>query len=103
MQSVISLGNRAVRQRSELLFIAVSFWVEESPCAVRTNTAILDRLCTLCYTVYSALVVAETCGLYVILWIFITKHMPVYEIGSYHLGEHLPKMATGYKTATPPF
>ena len=40
-------GNRAVSQRSDLLFIAASFWFEESPCAVRTNTASLDRLCTL--------------------------------------------------------
>ena len=39
--------NKAVRQRSDLLFIATSFWFEESPCAVRTNSASLDRLCTL--------------------------------------------------------
>ena len=39
--------NKAVRQRSDLLFIATSFWFEESPCAVRTNTAGLGRLCTL--------------------------------------------------------
>ena len=32
-------GNKAVRQRSDLLFIETSFWFEESPCAVRTNTA----------------------------------------------------------------
>ena len=37
---------RAVRQQSDLLFIAASFWFEENPC-VRTNTASLDRLCTL--------------------------------------------------------
>ena len=41
------LGNKAVRQRSDLLFIAASFWLEESPCAVRTNTAGLGRLCML--------------------------------------------------------
>ena len=40
-------SNMAVRQRSDLLFIAASFWFEESPCAVRTNTAGLGRLCTL--------------------------------------------------------
>ena len=39
--------NKAVRQRSDLLFIETSFWFEESPCAVRTNTAGLGRLCTL--------------------------------------------------------
>ena len=39
--------NKAVRQSSDLLFIAASFWFEESPCAVRTNTAGLGRLCTL--------------------------------------------------------
>ena len=39
--------NKAVRQRSDLLLIATSFWFEESPCAVRTNIAGLDRLCTL--------------------------------------------------------
>ena len=39
--------NKAVRQRSDLLFIATSFWFEESPCGVRTNTAGLGRLCTL--------------------------------------------------------
>ena len=42
-----SAANKAVRQRSDLLFIATSFWFEESPCAVRTNTAGLGRLCTL--------------------------------------------------------
>ena len=41
-----SASNRAVRQQSDLLFIAASFWFEENPC-VRTNTASLDRLCTL--------------------------------------------------------
>ena len=40
-------GNKAVRQRSDLLFIETSFWFEENPCAVRTNTAGLGRLCTL--------------------------------------------------------
>ena len=49
--------NKAVRQRSDLLFIATSFWFEESPCAVQTNTAGLDRLCTL--FVLSTLVVFE--------------------------------------------
>ena len=49
--------NKAVRQRSDLLFIETSFWVEESPCAVRTNTAGLDRLCTL--FVLSTLLVFE--------------------------------------------
>ena len=39
--------NKAVRQSPDLLFIATSFWFEESPCAVRTNTAGLGRLCTL--------------------------------------------------------
>ena len=39
--------NKAVRQRSDLLLIATSFWFEESPCAVRTNIAGLDRLCML--------------------------------------------------------
>ena len=39
--------NKAVRQRSDLLLIATSFWFEECPCAVRTNIAGLDRLCTL--------------------------------------------------------
>ena len=41
------LANKAVRQSPDLLFIATSFWFEESPCAVRTNTAGLGRLCTL--------------------------------------------------------
>ena len=50
-------GNKAVRQRSDLLFIATSFWFEESPCAVRTNMAGLDRLCTL--FVLSTLLVFE--------------------------------------------
>ena len=50
-------GNKAVRQRSDLLFIATSFWFEESPCAVRTNTAGLERLCTL--FVLSTLLVFE--------------------------------------------
>ena len=36
-----------VCQQSDLLFIAASFWFEESPCTVQTNTASLDRLCTL--------------------------------------------------------
>ena len=49
--------NKAVRQRSDLLFIAASFWFEESPCAVRTNTAGLGRLCTL--FVLSTLLVFE--------------------------------------------
>ena len=40
-------ANKAVRQSPDLLFIATSFWFEESPCAVRTNTAGLGRLCTL--------------------------------------------------------
>ena len=39
--------NKAVRQSPDLLFIATSFWFEESPSAVRTNTAGLGRLCTL--------------------------------------------------------
>ena len=39
--------NKAVRQSPDLLFIATSFWFEESPCAVRTNTVGLGRLCTL--------------------------------------------------------
>ena len=43
----INVDNKAVRQRSDLLFIVTSFWFEESPCAVRTNTAGLGRLCTL--------------------------------------------------------
>ena len=51
------LLNKAVRQSPDLLFIATSFWFEESPCAVRTNTAGLDRLCTL--FVWSTLVVFE--------------------------------------------
>ena len=50
-----SSHNKAVRQR--LLFIAASFWFEESPCAVRTNTAGLGRLCTL--FVVSTLLVFE--------------------------------------------
>ena len=49
--------NKAVRQRSDLLFIATSFWFEESPCAVRTNTVGLGRLCTL--FVLSTLLVFE--------------------------------------------
>ena len=49
--------NKAVRQRSDLLFIATSFWFQESPCAVRTNTAGLGRLCTL--FVLSTLLVFE--------------------------------------------
>ena len=49
--------NKAVRQRSDLLFIATSFWFEESPCAVRTKTAGLGRLCTL--FVLSTLLVFE--------------------------------------------
>ena len=49
--------NKAVRQRSDLLFIATSFWFQESPCAVRTNTADLGRLCTL--FVLSTLLVFE--------------------------------------------
>ena len=44
---VVYSVNKSDRQRSDLLFIAVSFWFEESPCAVRTNTASLDRLCML--------------------------------------------------------
>ena len=53
MHGVIGLAvidtsvNKAVRQSPDLLFIATSFWFEESPCAVRTNTAGLGRLCTL--------------------------------------------------------
>ena len=49
--------NKAVRQSSDLLFIETSFWFEESPCAVRTNTARLGRLCTL--FVLSTLLVFE--------------------------------------------
>ena len=49
--------NKAVRQRSDLLFIETSFWFEESPCAVRTNTAGLGRLCAL--FVLSTLLVFE--------------------------------------------
>ena len=49
--------NKAVRQRTDLLLIATSFWFEESPYAVRTNTAGLDRLCTL--FVLSTLLVFE--------------------------------------------
>ena len=42
------ISNKAVRQSPDLLFIATSFWFEESLCAVRTNTAAgLGRLCTL--------------------------------------------------------
>ena len=41
------IDNKAVRQSPDLLFIATSFWFEESPSAVRTNTAGLGRLCTL--------------------------------------------------------
>ena len=51
------MANKAVRQRSDLLFIETSFWFEESPCAVRTNTAGLGRLCTL--FVLSTLLVFE--------------------------------------------
>ena len=47
VESGITQLNKAVRQRSDLLFIETSFWFEESPCAVRTNTAGLGRLCTL--------------------------------------------------------
>ena len=43
----INWTNKAVRQSPDLLFIATSFWFEESPSAVRTNTAGLGRLCTL--------------------------------------------------------
>ena len=53
MQSLI----KAVRQIPDLLFIATSFWFEESPCAVRTNTAGLDRLSTL--FVWSTLLVFD--------------------------------------------
>ena len=49
--------NKAVRQRSDLLFIGASLWFEESPFAVRTNTAGLGRLCTL--FVLSTLLVFE--------------------------------------------
>ena len=49
--------NKTIRQRSDLLFIATSFWFEESPCAVRTNTAGFGRLCTL--FVLSTLLVFE--------------------------------------------
>ena len=49
--------NKAVRQSPDLLFIATSFWFEESPCAVRTNTVGLGRLCTL--FVWSTLLVFE--------------------------------------------
>ena len=45
--SLPSTCNKAVRQSPDLLFIATSFWFEESPSAVRTNTAGLGRLCTL--------------------------------------------------------
>ena len=48
---------KAVRQSPDLLFIATSFWFEESPCAVRTNTAGLGRLCT--FFVCSTLLVFE--------------------------------------------
>ena len=44
---VFTPNNKAVRQSPDLLFIATSFWFEESPSAVRTNTAGLGRLCTL--------------------------------------------------------
>ena len=50
-------SNKAVRQSPDLLFIATSFWFEESPSAVRTNTAGLGRLCTL--FVWSTLLVFE--------------------------------------------
>ena len=49
--------NKAVRQSPDLLFIATSFWFEESPSAVRTNMAGLGRLCTL--FVCSTLLVLE--------------------------------------------
>ena len=49
--------NRAVHQMSDLLFIDASFWFEESPCAVWTNTARLNRLCSL--FVLSTLLVFE--------------------------------------------
>ena len=52
-----SASNKAVRQSPDLLFIATSFWFEESPCAVRTNTAGLGRLCT--FFVCSTLLVFE--------------------------------------------
>ena len=42
-----TLCYKAVRQSPDLLFIATSFWFEESPCAMWTNTAGLGRLCTL--------------------------------------------------------
>ena len=45
--NLIRIRNKAVRQSPDLLFIATSFWFEENPSAVRTNTAGLGRLCTL--------------------------------------------------------
>ena len=60
----LNSNNKAVRQRSDLLFIETSFWFEESPCAVRTNTAGLGRLCTL--FVLSTLVVLE--HMHAVLW-----------------------------------
>ena len=53
----LACHNKAVRQSPDLLFIATSFWFEESPSAVRTNTAGLGRLCTL--FVLSTLLVFE--------------------------------------------
>ena len=44
---LLMIHNKAVRQSPDLLFIATSFWFEESPSAVRTNTAGLGRLCAL--------------------------------------------------------
>ena len=38
---------RLFAKGSDLLFIAASFWFEERPCAVQTNTVSLDRLCML--------------------------------------------------------
>ena len=55
-------SNKAVRQRSDLIFIAASFWFEESPCAMRTNTAGLGRLCML--FVLSTLQFLNTCMLF---------------------------------------
>ena len=56
-QSALNEVNKAVRQSPDLLFIATSFWFEESPCAVQTNTAGLGRLCT--FFVCSTLLVFE--------------------------------------------
>ena len=47
MSDLVVARNKAVRQSPDLLFIATSFWFEESPSAVRTNTAGLGRLCTI--------------------------------------------------------